>query len=937
MWFATDGNGVNMYDGHSFTHFTEKEGLPAGMIKCMMEDSKGNLWLGSGGGGVSLLKDTTIIHYGLKEGIPAVSVISMCEDRKGRIWFGTFGGGVCRFDGETFTYLTSAEGLPANTVWKIIEDKDGVIWFATEHGLARYDEKTLVRYRSEDGLGSDFLFDLAVDPDGRIWYASYGSGLGMFDGRGFTHFDKTNGLTSDIVWSLMLDSRDQLWIGTIAGGANILRLDGFDHFNEHRGLPGAIVHEIFEDSRGRIWIGNDQGGASWFDGTTFHTLTDYAWFNDQAIMAVGEDKANNIWFGLYGQGICRYDGKSMIHYGLDSGLPVIGINTFYTDPQGRVWMGGDDGIVIYDGQQFIHYSDTSGLASKVVYSITADPDGNIWIGSSGGGITRFDGSHFLHLTTREGLPSDMTWQAWPDHAGRLWVATDDQGIYRLNGSQIIRYAEPQGLPALVQSIVEAPDHSIWAGTIDGLVHLVPDTTGRDIADSDLAFRVEQLTKPDGLRSSDFFENSILVDRHGRAWFGGSQALERLDLARRRPGRKPKPPALQSVEVGQHFIDFHHVPDSLRLGLAFDSVTPYVNYPLDPVIPYRSNHLTFLFSSADPKVPHHLRYSFRMASADESWSEPSPETKADYRNIGMGDHTFEVRTVGQDGQWSEATRYDFTVRPPWWQTWWARAGYLVLALLGMAGMVRWRTAALKARAVRLQEEVDKATVVIREQKEQVEVEKQRSEDLLLNILPAEVAEELKEKGTADARHFDDVSVLFTDFKGFTEASEKLSPTELVSEIDVYFRAFDEIVHRYGVEKIKTIGDSYMAAGGLPVPNTTNALDVIRAALDIRDFTRQHAENRHALGKSAFEVRIGVHTGPVVAGIVGIKKFQYDIWGDTVNMASRMESTGEPGHVHVSSATHALLRDQPGLRFISRGWIQVKGKGEVETFYVDREAG
>ncbi len=222
--------------------------------------------------------------------------------------------------------------------------------------------------------------------------------------------------------------------------------------------------------------------------------------------------------------------------------------------------------------------------------------------------------------------------------------------------------------------------------------------------------------------------------------------------------------------------------------------------------------------------------------------------------------------------------------------------------------------------------------VKREKKNVEKEKLRSEELLLNILPLKVAEELKNKGSADAQLIDEVTVLFTDFKGFTQLSEKLTPKELVAEINECFSAFDHIMEKHGVEKIKTIGDAYMAAGGLPTANTTHAEDVVNAALEIQTFMQEHKAKKIAAHELFFEIRIGVHTGPVVAGIVGIKKFAYDIWGDTVNTASRMESSGEVGKVNISGTTYALVKDK--FTCVHRGKVQAKGKGEIDMYFVSK---
>jgi adenylate cyclase len=223
--------------------------------------------------------------------------------------------------------------------------------------------------------------------------------------------------------------------------------------------------------------------------------------------------------------------------------------------------------------------------------------------------------------------------------------------------------------------------------------------------------------------------------------------------------------------------------------------------------------------------------------------------------------------------------------------------------------------------------------VRRTKQIIENEKERSEKLLLNILPFETAEELKEKGSATPKQYDLVSVLFTDFKGFTNIAEKLTPQELVAELNRCFFEFDKIIDKYNLEKIKTIGDAYMCAGGIPAANTSNPVEIVKAGLEIKQFMENLKKEREAKGQDYWELRIGIHTGPVVTGVVGKNKFAYDIWGDAVNTASRMESSGIPGKVNISGTTYELVKNH--FECSHRGKVQAKNKGEIDMYIVERE--
>lgn len=236
---------------------------------------------------------------------------------------------------------------------------------------------------------------------------------------------------------------------------------------------------------------------------------------------------------------------------------------------------------------------------------------------------------------------------------------------------------------------------------------------------------------------------------------------------------------------------------------------------------------------------------------------------------------------------------------------------------------------KEKMILQQNEILEQKVV--ERTSELVAEKKKSDDLLLNILPAETAEELKHKGSAEAKYFENVTVMFTDFVNFTSISEALTAKELVKQLNYYFINFDNLITEFGLEKIKTVGDGYIAACGLPIEDKNHAVNVAGAALAISKFVHNYKTHCAANSLPFFDVRVGLSSGPVVAGIVGIKKFAFDIWGDTVNTAARMEQTSEPGKINISGTTYNLIKDQFACTY--RGKMQAKNKGEIDMYFLD----
>ncbi|MDT7827335.1 adenylate/guanylate cyclase domain-containing protein [Pricia sp. S334] len=239
--------------------------------------------------------------------------------------------------------------------------------------------------------------------------------------------------------------------------------------------------------------------------------------------------------------------------------------------------------------------------------------------------------------------------------------------------------------------------------------------------------------------------------------------------------------------------------------------------------------------------------------------------------------------------------------------------------------------LKDHNDKLEETVAQRTLEIEKKSLQLQSEIEKSDKLLLNILPEEIAGELKRFGKSYARKYEQVSVLFSDIKGFTTIAEVMEPDELIAQLDDSFRGFDRIIEKYGIEKIKTIGDSYMCVSGLPTPVENHAQVLIKVALDMQEFMRGFNTTKRIQNLPEFQIRIGVHTGPVVAGVVGSKKFAYDIWGDTVNLASQMEQRGIPGKINISGNTYERVKNS--FKCTHRGKIPAKSKGEIDMYFVE----
>jgi serine phosphatase RsbU (regulator of sigma subunit) len=359
--------------------------------------------------------------------------------------------------------------------------------------------------------------------------------------------------------------------------------------------------------------------------------------------------------------------------------------------------------------------------NNYVESLLEDSQGNLWIGYLGGGVSRYNGETLTHFTESEGLSSNHVGSIFEDSRGNLWFGTMTAGVNLYDGKNITYFTEKEGLSDnYVQSITEDNLGNIWLSTDQGLNVITHDREGDSV--QILSFGLQE-----GLKGINFFQNSVLLDSRNRIWWGNTKSLTMLDLNNFKLETDAPVPLLNRVEVNGRMTDYQRKEEVERLGLVFDSLTPFFNVPVNLELPYRNNHLTFFFSGIDWSAPQNIRFSYMVDGVDETWGPTRREPFADYRNLPYGTHTFMFRAMSKSQRWSEPYEFTFTVHRPWWQRWWARALYGIVLVILILGIVRWRTFRFKQKQKELEELIQDRTLEISEMNEEL---RQQNTDLAI---------------------------------------------------------------------------------------------------------------------------------------------------------------------------------------------------------------
>jgi adenylate cyclase len=384
--------------------------------------------------------------------------------------------------------------------------------------------------------------------------------------------------------------------------------------------------------------------------------------------------------------------------------------------------------------------------------------------------------------------------------------------------------------------------------------------------------------------------------------------------------------LLKVSATQAYGYSESMPYLKQIVINGDSVISYEGTEKDSsgldtrlILDHKYNNIKFRMAP-----PGDFEYQFFLKGFDSKWTPWEKTSSKEYTNLPAGNYTFIARYRQSCMGERELSLLSVRVLPFWYFSGAAIIIYIFTFLMIVLAVYLTMRRSFARKQIVLEEVINRKT-------EELITERHKRETQLASVLPKRAANDIMVKGRVDKVKYNFVTVLFSDIQGFTKIAEETNPELLIDELDKFFFYFDSVVEKYGIEKIKTIGDAYMCAGGIPEKNRTNPVEVILAALEMQAYMSKLKQGSDLEGMKFWDIRIGIHTGTVVAGVVGQKKLSYDIWGDTVNTASRMESSGEAGKINISGTTYEFIREFFSCEY--RGRMPVKYKGELEMYFVN----
>jgi adenylate cyclase len=726
--------------------------------------------------------------------------------------------------------------------------------------------------------------------------------------------DKNCGLYDNQINDLLVDESNSLWAAFSNGVARIETPSAYSYFDYNSGI-GGNVNTILR-FKGLLYVGTSDGLyvkkkrlPSALNGKKFEK---YATISGECKKLL---EVNNQLLASTSSGLYVIDKNPILI--LSDQTNTIQKSEYKKDV---LFVSTANAIfsLQYKNGKWTILGGLKGFKSKVT-SIAISNEGMIWVGTLNEGVFKIQFSNLTLIDAKitqfkkgNGLPSGSYWiDSYNSLKGVVF--STDSGLYRFNYVKNIftkdsLIAFPKESKSMrVNPFIEDIDKNIW------MSFEKENTSQKPILVAWNLPNVKQYTcisQPFN-RVRDFICETIYPDTNLSVWFGGFNGLVRLDFKSLRESTSSVHTLIRRVTINRDSVLCENTEYNSIFSKSFTALS------------YRNRNISFNFTTPLYQKNNETLYQTKLEGFDKDWSEFSESTSKEYTNLNPGDYVFKVRSKDLFENISHEAIFKFTIKKPFFRTYYALFLCLLLLINAIMVLLNWRSYQFSKKEIRLNQLIDEKT-------EEYLNEKEKTESILANILPEKTVRELKDKDKASSVRFKMATVLFSDIQGFTKIAEVMSPDVLVDELDKLFIQFDKIIEKYNIEKIKTIGDAYMCAGGIPQKNRTNPIDVVLAALEMQNFIQEQQLKAESEGSTYWGLRIGVHTGPVVAGVIGKKKFTYDIWGDTVNIANRMETAGEGNMVNISEDTFLLINEF--FDCVHRGKMPIKYKGEVDMYFV-----
>ena len=913
IWIGSNDEGVHKIfpDGTSKS-YTTQNGLPNNSVRALCEDRAGNIWIGTAAGVVYLTPAGHLITPQFQAGTVSKGIIavSLYCDTAGRIWLITSNeNGLFLFsDGIFHTIPQIDEEFGSYFATSIIQDLTGTFWIGmAENGIVRVRNGDITRIKTGTILDNTSTWSMYVMQDGSILFGTE-HGIVAYNNNVFSGSSNKD-LNSAKINKIIRDREGNIWIASDRNGIGKLTHGKFDVTK-----IGTTVNAIVEDDVGRVWLGTDKGVRCYVGEREIkNALTEYT--SGVRIRHVGTTFKGEILVSCYtkpAQLLYNPRTGAIKSWTSDDGLAGNKVRLAIEANPGEYYVGTTTGLsVIHADGTITTFKQIDGLENEYVMWIMKDSNDIVWVGTDGGGIYLMKNEAIIsHITSEDGLIGNVIFKITQDREGAYWVCTGS-GI-----SYIPPFDSAHAIPTVYQNINS--DNGIGTDSVFQVLQDTADglwlTSNYGIASADIdevlesaqsgerITSVQYYTTNDGLDSDGVTSTALSIcDKHGRLWFTMVDGFAVYD-----PIKVRETPVTPLVHIESVTIDNIEVKTNVTGEITLKPGTKRVDIK---------------FTGLSFDAPERIQFLHRLTNFEDQFSPPSAARTVSYTNIRPGKHTFLVSAINGDGLYSEEAEAMLFVQKPYlyqMPIFWIIVGIILIDAVGAIFYFKQR--AIKLENIRLEGMVRERTV-------ELAAEKDKSDQLLRAILPDKIADELKDGPHSVAESFADVTLLFSDIVSFTTVSSNHTAEEIVNALNNLFTLFDIRAKAMGVEKIKTIGDAYMAACGLPSPNEDHA----RVMVEFARGMYADLENYNRSARIQFRMRIGLNCGPVTAGVIGKTKFLYDVWGNTVNVASRMESACNPGEIRVSQAVFDHLKDSD-VKFTEPMECNIKGKGMMTTYEV-----